>query len=182
MRLRTSRRAVGPRRPRRAAVRHRVFETLRNAIRIDVEFPRLGTSRGHGGDEPVTDPTSPKRSAGIPVPPSPPRQQGVPVPLFGKCCDRGRSHDVAPGSPSPRSGGLRCRSRFEALPAAQRNLASATEWPGPRKRQGTRRCDRGRSHDDGRCDRNRATTTCGTGRRSPERRRRGPTGGTRCAS
>ena len=44
---------------------------------------------------------------------------------------RGRSN-VAPGSPSPRSVSCRHGSRLEARPVAPRNLASATEWPGPR--------------------------------------------------
>src|SRR5690606_33170227 len=44
-----------------------------------------------------------------------------------------RRSNVAPRSPSPRSGGYRHRSRFEARSVSRRNLASATEWPGPRR-------------------------------------------------
>ncbi len=57
---------------------------------------------------------------------------------YGNRCDRGRSHAVAPGSPSPRSGRHRHRSSTEALSVARRIHASATEWPGPRQRIGRR--------------------------------------------
>ena len=40
---------------------------------------------------------------------------------------------MAPGSPSPRSGGPRRRCRFDARPAARRNRASARDEPGPRR-------------------------------------------------
>ncbi|HRF02245.1 MAG TPA: hypothetical protein PLI18_17140, partial [Pirellulaceae bacterium] len=38
-----------------------MFLTLRSVFGVDIAHPRLGTSRGHNGREPVDDPSSPKR-------------------------------------------------------------------------------------------------------------------------
>jgi len=50
--VRNRRPYVGPRRPRRAAVRQREFGMLRRSFGVVIPRPRLGTSRGHLGAMP----------------------------------------------------------------------------------------------------------------------------------
>src|SRR5690606_589583 len=106
------------------------------------------TTRATPGTNRSTTPPARSVGKGFPAPPSPKRQaQGffvadpgvrfghrVAGPTAKAATEGGRTMKVAPGTPCPRSGGLRLHSRCEASPVAERSLASATEWPGPRQR------------------------------------------------